>query len=256
MFDDHVIKTDNIIQRIDPRHRIATAVLFSFVVALCNHFPSTGIALGVSLFLAMVAGINARLLLHRLAVVLGFILLLWIVLPLTVPGTAMVSFGPFTPSRAGIELAARISLKVTAILTAFTALLATIPLSTFGHALFSMHVSKKIVHLILMTYRYIDLLASEYRRSLRAVRVRGFTPGTNLHTYRTYAYLIGMLLVRSLARAERIGWAMRCRGFQGQFHSLVDFRTTPASWGFTICMVLSTGCVAFMEWYAFLSDKA
>jgi cobalt/nickel transport system permease protein len=35
----------------------------------------------------------------------------------------------------------------------------------------------------------------------------------------------GTLLVRSLERAERVGQAMRCRGFDGRFHSLAEFRT-------------------------------
>jgi cobalt/nickel transport system permease protein len=31
--------------------------------------------------------------------------------------------------------------------------------------------------------------------------------------------------VRSAERSERVGQAMRCRGFDGEFRSLADFRT-------------------------------
>ena len=36
------------------------------------------------------------------------------------------------------------------------------------------------------------------------LRVRGFKPGSNRHTWRSLGYLVGMLLVRSLERAERV----------------------------------------------------
>lgn len=248
MNEDIFSQGDSIIHRIDPRHRIVAAGVFSFVVALCDSFYAISLALFTALLLVVMARLNFVAVLRRLFVVFGFMVLVWLILPLTVEGPAWTQIGPVTLSRSGADLAARISLKVTSILIVFTALLATMPLSTLGHALSSMKVSKKIVYLILITYRYIDLLEDEYRRSLRAVRVRGFIPRTNLHTYKTYAFLIGMLLVRSLARAERIEWAMRCRGFQGRFHSLVIFTATGASWVFSGLMVLTIISIALLEW--------
>jgi cobalt/nickel transport system permease protein len=55
------------------------------------------------------------------------------------------------------------------------------------------------------------------------MRVRGFVPRTNMHTYKSYAYLVGMLLVRSYDRAERIHKAMLCRGFNRKYYSLTQF---------------------------------
>ena len=55
------------------------------------------------------------------------------------------------------------------------------------------------------------------------MKIRGFQPRTNLHTYRSYAYLAGMLLVRSYDRGENVFQAMLCRGFHGVFYSLKTF---------------------------------
>jgi cobalt/nickel transport system permease protein len=74
-----------------------------------------------------------------------------------------------------------------------------------------------------MTYRYIAVIQTEYHRLLRAAKFRGFVPGTNIHSYRTYAYLAGMLFVRASRRASRVYDAMRCRGFNGEFHTLDTF---------------------------------
>ena len=75
-----------------------------------------------------------------------------------------------------------------------------------------------------------------HRRLVRAVRVRGFRPGTNLHTYRTYAYIVGMLLVRSYCRADRVHRAMLCRGFRNKFHCLQEFKAGRNEWLFGAAM--------------------
>lgn len=60
------------------------------------------------------------------------------------------------------------------------------------------------------------------------MRARGFQPGFDRHTLRTFGYLVGMLLVRASERAERVLKAMRCRGFTGEFPILVRSRLGPA----------------------------
>jgi cobalt/nickel transport system permease protein len=99
-----------------------------------------------------------------------------------------------------------------------------------------------------MTYRYIFVIEQEYKRLLRAAKIRGFQPGTNLNTYRTYSYVIGMLFVRSAARAERVHQAMLCRGFKGKFYSLQEFQTGRAGWLFSIIMTVLVIGLALMEW--------
>jgi len=137
-----------------------------------------------------------------------------------------------------VMFAAQITLKSNAILLAFIALIATMPFATLGHALHDLRVPQKIVHLLLMTYRYIFVIEEEYLRLMRAAKIRGFRPGTNVNTYRTFAYVIGMLFVRSAARAERVHQAMLCRGFKGKFYNLQEFKTGMGSWLFSIIMTV------------------
>ena len=84
-------------------------------------------------------------------------------------------------------------------------------------------VPDKIVHLFFFCFRYIHVIHEEYHRLVNTMKVRGFKPGTNMHTYRTYAYLVGMLLVMSFDRSQRILAAMKCRGFKGKFYILHDY---------------------------------
>jgi cobalt/nickel transport system permease protein len=53
---------------------------------------------------------------------------------------------------------------------------------------------------------------------------RAFRPRTDRHTWRSLGWLVGMLLVRSFERAERVLGAMKCRGFTGRMPALDDFR--------------------------------
>jgi cobalt/nickel transport system permease protein len=169
------------------------------------------------------------------------------VIHFTFPGEALFRIGPFGAAREGVELATQITLKSNAIVLAFMALVTTMPFSTVGHALHRLRVPDKIVHLLLMTYRYIFVLEQEYQRLIRAARIRGFQPGTNLHTYRTYAYLVGMLFVKAIDRAERVRWAMLCRGFKRKFYSLHEFKAGRGSVIFLIFISAAVLGIAALE---------
>jgi cobalt/nickel transport system permease protein len=78
----------------------------------------------------------------------------------------------------------------------------------------------------------------------QAMRARGFKPRTDTHTYRTFAWLVGMLLVKSWDRAERVHGAMLCRGFRGRFYTLAAFTARPADYLFlAACAALSAGLI-------------
>jgi cobalt/nickel transport system permease protein len=153
----------------------------------------------------------------------GLILFLWLLLPFTFKGEQLFTIGPLVGTKEGVMYASQITLKCNAILLAMIALLATIPIFTLGHAMNQLYFPEKLIHLFLFTYRYIHVIFQEYHRLINAMKIRGFIPQTNLHTYRSYAYLVGMLLVKSYDRAERVHKAMLCRGFSGKYFTLSRF---------------------------------
>ncbi len=230
MIDEPFAAGNSPIHREDPRSRVILATLFSFVVALSQAFATLGAALIFALVLVIAARLDPKKLIKRLLPLWLFLILLWLVLPLTTTGTPLFRIGPLAGTREGIILCAQITLKSNAILLAFTAWVATMNFAKLGQTLDQLKVPEKIVYLLLLTYRYIFVIEAEYGRLLRAAKIRGFKPGTNLHTYKTYAYLLGMLFVQASARAQRVHQAMRCRGFQGKFYSLYRFEAKTADW--------------------------
>ena len=236
------------IHRLDPRSRIVMAVLYAFVVALSNQFSALLAACAFSFVLAGISRLSIPDLSKRVAVVNGFVFFFWLVVPVTYPGEALFSLGPLTVSREGVLVAFRITLKSNAILLAFIALVATSPVATLGAALGRLGVPGKIVYLLLLNYRYLFVVEEEYHRLVRSATVRGFQPSTTLHTYRTFAYLVGMLFVRASERAERVYMAMLCRGFSGKFHSLQTFSFSGRDWIWLFSMTVMLVVIGGLEW--------
>ncbi len=239
---------NSILHRLDPRFRVFFASLYSIVIAVSRDFHILTGAIVISSLLVILAQLPAREILKRLLAVNAFILLLWLILPVTFHGAVAFKLGPLPVYSAGITMAAQITLKSNAIVMALIALIATMNFSILGYALNWLRMPDKIVHLLLMTYRYVFLIEQEYQRLIRAARIRGFQPGTNLHTYKTYANVVGMLLVRSSLRAERVYKAMLCRGFRRKFYCLHEFETGRREWVFAIIMSCIIMLLIYFEW--------
>jgi cobalt/nickel transport system permease protein len=148
----------------------------------------------------------------------------------------------------GPDLAGLITLKVNAIFLALSALLGSSTVNQVLHALAHLKLPSKLVTLFMLFYRYLHLLDQEYRRLRQAMTVRGFIPKTNLHTYRSYARLVAMLLVRSVDRSERVYQAMLCRGFSGTFWLLDHFVWRRADSLFCALSGLALGALTVLQW--------
>ena len=203
----------------DTTAKLVAATVFSLCTALLTTLPIALIALVCGMALLCWAKLPAKLLFRRLLIVNGFIAFLWLTLPVSTPGTPIASFAEFTVTQEGIYLSLLITLKSNAIIAAFIALLATSTITDIGAAFAQLHIPQKISLLFLFTWRYIHVIIEEYHRLSTAAALRGFVPSTTRHTYKTYANLIAMILIKSHDRAERVSAAMKLRGFTGTFHS-------------------------------------
>lgn len=211
---------DSCLHRMDPRAKMIIATVFSLVVAMGRGWTMLGLALGLGLLAMALARLPWGLVLKRMLVVNFFIAFLWVMLPFTLTTQGGWSL---SVDRGGAALALAITLKANAIVLVLMSLVSTTPVVRLLHALHHMKVSDKLVHLFMFFFRYIHVFNQEYQRMRAAMRVRAFVPRSNLHTYRSIAHLVGMLLVRSYDRAERVYQAMLCRGFTGTYWVLDHF---------------------------------
>ncbi|MDI6795581.1 MAG: cobalt ECF transporter T component CbiQ [Desulfatibacillaceae bacterium] len=230
MISEELAFRDSAVHRIDPRVRLVFALLLCFATALSGSFAAPLLALGCATGLVALSCLPLFTVARRLVPVNIFMLFLWLVLPFTHFGEPAFKIMGLAASKQGIELAALVTIKANTIVLFMVALVSTMSVAALGHAAHRLYFPEKLVHLLLLTYRYVFVLESEYRQLVRAAKMRSFAPASNLHTYKTYSYLAGMLLVRAHSRARRVHQAMVCRGFSGVYHCLDSFAFRKADW--------------------------
>lgn len=237
-----------LVQRIDPRVRILLALLFAASVVAMREPVALAAAFVAAFGLAVLAQLPLRRTLRRMAALEGFMVVILATVPFTVPGIPVLTLGPWTMSIEGLCQALRLALTANASVLAALALVGTMEPVTLGHALFRLRVPEKVVHLLLLTVRYTSVLDDEYARLRLAMKARGFQARGTAHTWRSFGWLFGMLLVRSFERGERILDAMKCRGFSGNFPQAVEMpRCRPADFAFAFALAGVLVGVALIE---------
>ena len=214
-------KGNSLLHKLDPRAKVLSAFVCAITFALLQTLFSSLLALVFGVGLVVLGRFPLRALLQRLLVINIFVFFLWLVLPFSYnTGAVLFSLGPFTARAPGLDLALLITVKSNAIVLSTLSLLGSMPMFALVRALQALHVPNKLVQILFFSLRYFQLMHGEYERLRASMAARAFKPGTNLHTYRSYAWLLSMLFARSLDRAERVYEAMLCRGYRGKLHSL------------------------------------
>ena len=241
------------IHRLDPRIKLLAAFLFSAVTSVTSRFFPLFFTLVISFTLLILARLPIKTVLLRLLFANMFIFLLWIFIPFSLKGEPLVHLGPLIISKEGLLYCFLLTIKSNAIIIILITLTATMPVFTMGRAMSSLGVPAKIVNLFIFSYRYIHAILLEYKRLKEAMEIRGFRPKTNMHTYRSYAYLVGMLIVKSHDRAERVHSAMICRGFQGRFFDLTEFSIQGTDFIFIITFIMCLMAISLIPWPTLIS---
>lgn len=229
-----------------PPVRLALALAGTVCLAVLQRPETAALGAAAAWLLLLFSRPSWRCTVKRLALVNVFILFMWLTVPTTMPGEVLWRWGALSLSRPGVALMLLVTLKCNAMIMLLMALLADLDASTLGAALQRLHFPAKLAVLFLFAYRYIHVTAEQWRTLKTAAKLRGFAPHTNLHTYQTLGYMLGMTFVRGFERADRVHEAMLLRGFTGQFHSLADFRATKKDAVFAA--VVLAALVALIAW--------
>ncbi len=214
---------DSFFHKLDTRVKILSLGVFAIFCAISRGLLVPFFYLIVSLILIFFASLNIKELLNRVFAANFFVLFMWLFLPFTYASAPYIYLGFLKISLKGVLYALSITLKCNAIILATIALLATSTVFDIAHAMLHLKVPSKLVTLFFLFYRYITVMHEEYTKIKRAIWARGFNPKTNIFTYKTYAYMLGALLLKSFERSEEVYKAMLCRGFKGFFPLLEHF---------------------------------
>ena len=238
----------SLLHRLDPRIKLLVAVAFSFVVVFLRDPFVLLLALAFSISIVFLGRPRLRVLGKRLAVINIFVSVLWLFLPWSTPGEEIAHLGPLILTREGVFKVLVITIRCNAALLALIGFLGTSGIVHLAYAMERLHIPEKLVVIFFFCIRYVNVIYGEYRRLSDAVAIRGFTPGTTFHTYRTYGNLISVLLLRSNDRSERVYEAMICRGFSGSFPVVSRLRLTGEDFLAAILLISFVVLLGVIEW--------
>ena len=236
--------------RLPPRDKLLAAIIFACAIAPVGTLAFAGVATACALLLAGAARPGFARISKPLARVNAFFLLLLVTMPLRISAAPLpdtfVALGNAQWGTAGLLAALLAILKGNAILLFFLALPGSATLSQNCKALRELHLPEKLVTLLQLVLRHAVTFSREVQALRTAAALRGFVPRFNLHTYRTMAYLAGMLFVRSYDKSLRVEKAMRLRGFSGKFPLLLPQEEAVSASGLPFVMLCAATAVLLL----------
>ncbi|PJG83099.1 energy-coupling factor transporter transmembrane component T family protein [Caviibacterium pharyngocola] len=122
--------------------------------------------------------------------------------------------GHFHLNPQGIELAWLISLRMNAILGIIWLFLFKMNDVLLLQGIRRLPLPAKLIHLFVLTLRYIAVLGEVHRKMDIAMKARGYQAKCNRRTLFVTAQRVALLLIHALIKAERSEMALKARGFR------------------------------------------
>jgi cobalt/nickel transport system permease protein len=234
---DELGRLDTPAHRLDARAKAVATLAFIGVVM---SFPRHALSALTPFFLYPVTFLSsgripARHILKKMLVAAPFALVIGIFNPL-LDRQPVAAVGPFVITGGWISFAS-IMLRFVLTVGAALALVACTGMHRLGAGLEQLGVPRVFVVQLLFLYRYLFVVADEGVKMVRSVEIR--SGGTRSLPPGVYGSMIGHLLLRSMARAERVYRAMVARGFDGEIRGLRRTSWRWTDWAFVV------GWVAF-----------
>lgn len=205
-FLDRYARGNTVCHRLSPRIKVCGVLLYILIVLLTplSLWPLLGV-LGCAVYAALVIA----------EVPTGYVALrIGLMLP-SVGGLAVSVFLSRDP-REGWELATLILVRSLLSFCAGLWLVNTTPFETLLATLAGLGLPRRFVELLAFMYRYCFVVFDEYARMRTAQRSRTVARPGLIGAWTSASMLLGMLLIRTLNRAERIHGAMCSRGWTGR----------------------------------------
>ena len=263
LFAEQYSPKDGILQKLDPRVKLITLLLWVVLVSLLHSLPWILGLYGVSLGLALLSRIPLAFFIRRVWLVLSLfagVIALPAMLNLFTPGVpAVVLFplsreyhwGPYRiPSEIaltwpGIHVALLLISRVATAMSFVLLLTLTTPWPNILKALRSLRIPVIYVQTLGMTLRYLLLLGQIVQDTLLAKKSRTLRPQKTRVEQRWVAGQMGALFKRSLRLSADVHRAMVARGYQGEVRILFPFHLRPFDGLFAgVCAVL----MVFFTW--------
>lgn len=213
---DELAGNKTVIHQLHPNVKLLTTLVYLVAVISFDRY-AVGPLLPYLIYIAVMmslAEIPYKLLFSRAAIALPFSLFAGIS-NIIFDRTGAFLFYGFTVTYGMISFVS-IMLKTLLCVSAVLILIATTSMTELSYQLNRMKIPSILVMQLTMTFRYISVLLEEAGIMYTAYMLR--SPNEKGIKMKDMGVFAGQLLIRSIDRAERIYFAMKCRGFSGVYH--------------------------------------
>lgn len=194
---------------LEPHYRLVYACVFGVFVSSLSSVKLLAILTACVLFtVCFLHSHQPKHLLKRWLKFNLFSLLLWATLSWKI-GEQGIMWNAY-----GIELATLITLRMNLIVLSVWLFLHHVTDTILVQAIAKLPLPKKLIHLFILSVRYISLLAELNQKMDMAMKARGFQPKCNWFTMKIYAQRVALLLIHAMLKAEKAEMAMKARGFK------------------------------------------
>lgn len=252
LFSDIFTYRDNALRRVDPRIKLAGALLLILAVIMSSlvWLPLAALTLCISgLFLLK---FPLRLILLRLAPPLGIAGVLMVLQMLMTGVTPLYSFTVYgwhiTATREGAAMGMLLSSRVLASVAVMMLLSSSTPAFQIFHALRWFRAPADWIEVAMLMYRYTFALLDLADDMSSSQRVRLGYDGIR-RSVSSIGTLAGAIILRSVDQAYRTEDAMKLRGYTGQmpYGKMPCIRQTDA-WALVALLAVTTAFYITFEW--------
>jgi cobalt/nickel transport system permease protein len=206
----------------DLRCRVVSAFLLIASAVTVSHY---GILAALIIMLMVLLLKSIRIVLLRLIPVNIFTLMLWVSLPLGALITSRLEGNTGTvPYSDALCDALVFTLRINAAALLYMVFLIPIGISGLSSALSKLAVPKKLVSLLILSYRFIFVMFERVYVSVISMRLRQGAGRAMTEQWRSYAAVFASSFLSAEFRSQKIWMAMESRGFDGAFPITRTFR--------------------------------
>lgn len=227
----------NLINDWDERWKLWGTVILTFSIAFSHKFYSLGFSLFFIIFFIKVSKIPWSIIKTSISPPLSMLLVMTPFILLT-PGYSLSE---------SINFLSIILIKSITIFLLFSILVNSSSATTLMHGMCAIGIPKKLILILISTYRYIFLYREDLKKLMVSAKLRGFSLQKGFKHCITSADILLTLIIRSYEQSQRVNAAMRLRGFTGNYKTMTQFNTTIKDVFLFIIVILGSLSIIILE---------
>jgi cobalt/nickel transport system permease protein len=145
-------------------------------------------------------------------------------MPLTVDGQVIAQHHGITVTMEGLQYSSLVIIRALSAVTLVLIMLGTTRFDITIKALYMLKMPGALIQMLMFTYRYIFVIMDEFQRMWEAMESKGFKLKANKYGLSVLGNIIGMLIIKSYDRAQRVYQSMIAKGYTGNPGTMVNFK--------------------------------